>query len=280
MAITIDWPNRIINVPKADLTLVTAPNLYELDLDLFRLTLKDLEDDETGITFERTHNHNSEVTVAGVTLARVIEIINGYTVTFEDGQYAVNLVGANSNLAEVTNINQVSIRSFNTAGLITVGGASPTAVADAVWDTNRSGHTTAGTFGEAAHKAALLSDDWADGGRLDLILDDILSKIDTEVASVLAAVDTEVGAIKAKTDLIPAAPASETTLTSLTAIATWLREVQEGKKTHVLEGSTYYFEVRRKTDNVLLLRHREYNLTMGEAILPTSGPVHVGGNLA
>jgi hypothetical protein len=53
-----------------------------------------------------------------VVLAMVIEIINGYTVTFEDGQYAVNLVGANSNVGDKVNLNDVSVRSANSAGLI------------------------------------------------------------------------------------------------------------------------------------------------------------------
>jgi len=52
-------------------------------------------------------------------LARVVEIINDYTITFEDGQYAVNLVGANSNVADRVNVNQVSVRASNSAGLIT-----------------------------------------------------------------------------------------------------------------------------------------------------------------
>lgn len=119
MAITVDWGTKIINVPKADTQLVSAgpPEIRQLDIDLFRLTLKDLEDDEAGMPFLATHSHNTAVTVGGVTLARVVEIINGYTITFEDGQYAVNLVGANSNIADVANVNQVSIRSANSAGL-------------------------------------------------------------------------------------------------------------------------------------------------------------------
>jgi len=97
----------------------TSPiEIRELNLNAFRLDLKDLEDDEEGMPFPDTHKHNTEVTVGGLTLARVIEIINGYTVTFEDGQYAVNLVGANSNVGDVINVNQVSVRSQNSAGLI------------------------------------------------------------------------------------------------------------------------------------------------------------------
>ena len=64
-----------------------------------------------------THNHVSPISVGGVQLARVVEIINGYTITFEDGQYAVNLAGANSNIGDRVNVNQVSIRSSNSAGL-------------------------------------------------------------------------------------------------------------------------------------------------------------------
>lgn len=119
MAITIDWGTKVINIPKADTQLVQSSptEIRSLDLNTFRLTLKDLEDDPDGMAFPTTHNHNPPVTVGGVTLARVVEIINGYTITFEDGQYAVNLVGANSNVADVVNVNQVSVRSANSAGL-------------------------------------------------------------------------------------------------------------------------------------------------------------------
>lgn len=119
MAISIDWAAKIIYVPRADLTLVqsTPVEVRELNLNWFRMKLKDLEDSEAGEVFLDTHRHNTEVTIAGLTLARVIEIINGYTVTFEDGQYAVNLTGANSNVGDVVNVNQVSVRSFNSAGM-------------------------------------------------------------------------------------------------------------------------------------------------------------------
>lgn len=119
MAITVDWATKVINVPKADTTLIqsTPTEIRQLNLDTFRLTLRDLEDDFEGMPFDKTHNHNTTITVGGVTLARVVEIINGYTVTFEDGQYAVNLVGANSNVGDVVNVNQVSVRSANSAGL-------------------------------------------------------------------------------------------------------------------------------------------------------------------
>ncbi len=123
MTISVNWDTQVITVEQSDLTSLGG-GVFELDIDVFRLALKDLEDDPEGMPFPTTHSHNTTVTVGGVTLARVIEIINGYTVTFEDGQYAVNLIGANSNISDVTNVNQVSIRSANSAGLIQVSSGS------------------------------------------------------------------------------------------------------------------------------------------------------------
>ena len=120
MAISVDWGARIINILFADLEWVqdTPTVIRKLDLNVLRLALKDLEDGEDGMPHPDTHRHNTEVSLGGLTYARVVEIINSYTVTFEDGQYAVNLYGANSNVADVVNVNQVSVRAFNSAGLI------------------------------------------------------------------------------------------------------------------------------------------------------------------
>jgi hypothetical protein len=120
MAITIDWGTRIIYIPRNDLTLIQSSpvEIRELNLNWFRLQLKDLEDSEEGMAFPDTHRHNTEVYLGGLTFARVIEIINNYSLLFEDGQYAVNLVGANSNVGDRVNVNQVSVRSANSAGLI------------------------------------------------------------------------------------------------------------------------------------------------------------------
>lgn len=119
MAISIDWGTKVISVPKSYLTLIQAfpTEIYDLPLNQFRLDLKTLEASIHGVAYVRTHNHNTEVNLSGITYARVIEIINGYTVTFEDAQYAVNLTGANSNVGDVVNVNQVSVRSQNSAGL-------------------------------------------------------------------------------------------------------------------------------------------------------------------
>jgi len=123
MAISINWSSKVITVPQADLTLISG-SLYELDVDVFRLALKDIEDSEEGVVFLDTHRHNTQVTLSGVTYARTFEIINGYTVTFEAGMYTVRCVGANHNLADVKNINSVSLIIGNSAGLISVSSGS------------------------------------------------------------------------------------------------------------------------------------------------------------
>ena len=157
MAISVAWPTKIINVPKADMTLVSSSpfEVRQLDIDVFRLTLKDREDDEEGQPWPTTHNHNAAVTVGGVTLAQVVELINGYTVTFEDGSYAVNLVGANSNIGDVVNLNTVSVRAANSAGLTDLN------LENVVWNALTAGHTTAGTTGKALTDAGAAGNPWS-----------------------------------------------------------------------------------------------------------------------
>lgn len=125
---TINWTTQIITIELTDLTLISggggAGSLYELDVNEFRLNLRDLEDDVEGMPYPRTHIHNTEVTLSGVTYARFVEIINGYTVTFEElpggAHYTVRCVGANHNLADVLNFNSVNLIIGNSAGLQTV----------------------------------------------------------------------------------------------------------------------------------------------------------------
>jgi hypothetical protein len=126
MPITISWGSRIINIPQSYLTLLSGTR-YQLDLDQFRLDLKDLEDSPEGIVFPTTHNHNTQVTLSGVTYARTLEIINGYTVTFQNTgtPYTVDCTGANHNLGDVTNFDGgMSLIVNNAAGLIVSTGPS------------------------------------------------------------------------------------------------------------------------------------------------------------
>lgn len=151
MAISINPLTFVISIPKTDMSLVQSSpfEIRELDINAFRLELKAWEDDE-GITFQKTHNHNTEVTISGVILARVVEILEPYTITFEDGNYAVNLIGANSNISDKINLNSVSVRSANSAGLTTP--ASPSDIASAVWSSLIINNQTVGTMGSVLKK--------------------------------------------------------------------------------------------------------------------------------
>lgn len=127
MNVSINWATKVITVPRAELAFVSA-GLYQLDVDAFRLALKDVEDSADGMAYPDTHRHNTQVVLSGVTYSRTFEIINGYTVLFEDvGPYTVRCVGANHNIADVKVVNQVSLLVGNSSGLITVAtGAGPT----------------------------------------------------------------------------------------------------------------------------------------------------------
>lgn len=183
MAISIDWNSRIISVPKADMTLVqsTPFEIRGLDLDTFRLALRDLEDGADGMAYPHTHNHVAPISVGGVTLARVVELINGYTVTFENGTYAVNVTGGNSNVSDQTNLNTVQVRSANSAGLVQIISGSglsteqdqrlidiestvnalpdAAAIANAVWNAQVADYLTNGTMGnELADAIAMVAE--------------------------------------------------------------------------------------------------------------------------
>lgn len=124
MTISIDWGNtNIIEIQRSDMLEIES-NLYELNVDDFRKSLRSLEQSEEGISFPKTHIHNTEASVAGVTYARLVQIINPYSVRFEDGQYSVRLSGANNNIFDVTGgtlvRNQVQVISNNSAGLISL----------------------------------------------------------------------------------------------------------------------------------------------------------------
>jgi hypothetical protein len=138
VALSINCATKVISVPQADLTYI-SPNLYGLNIEDFRLWLKDWEDSEEGMAMPDTHRRNAPVTLSGSTYAQTFEVINGYTVTFENGSYRVRVAGGNHNIGDVMNPNSVSIEIGNSAGLIAVdtggGGTAPTEgqIAAAVW---------------------------------------------------------------------------------------------------------------------------------------------------
>jgi len=152
VAISINFTTKVISVPQADMTLVSG-TFFRLPTEtLFRTDVNALMDDEEGIVFDTPINHNTEVTIAGVTFARFIELINGYSVQMTpNSQFTVELTESNNNLHDVVAgalvQNQVQVLTTNSAGLITVisgSGVTPgdiTAIAAAVWN-----HVKALTF--------------------------------------------------------------------------------------------------------------------------------------
>lgn len=119
MAPTIDWLTKVITVPIGDLTLVSGVN-YDWDIDAFRLDLKDIEDSQQGMAHLDTHEHTGEKTLAGITYARFVEIINGYTVTLPNSAIKVTAFGANHNIVDVLNLNLAQLITNNSAGLVNV----------------------------------------------------------------------------------------------------------------------------------------------------------------
>lgn len=117
MTISVAWPTGVIAVPQADLTFIGGDE-YEHDMEQFHLDLRTLEASEEGAPYPRIHNHDIEVTLAGLTFARKVNILEPYTVEYEDLQYQVKARGANHNVAERKVLNQVSLITENSPGLI------------------------------------------------------------------------------------------------------------------------------------------------------------------
>lgn len=125
MATTIDWGTKIITVEQADMVQTqTSPpiDIYQLNVNDLHEDLRLLEASALGMANVRTHTYRAPVTLSGVTYARLMEIINGYTVEFSpDGSttpYVVQVVGGNSNVGDVIRPQPgVSVQVANSAGL-------------------------------------------------------------------------------------------------------------------------------------------------------------------
>ena len=142
MAITLDPATKIFSIPQSDLTLVTG-TLYKADTDVLRIAMMALLASEPYIWMPDSYNHNTEVVVAGVTYARTLTTLNGYSYTFTpDSQWSVRLEGSNNDFWDIEagflNQNQVQVIPTNSAGLIinagqSLGQSDLDNIADAVW---------------------------------------------------------------------------------------------------------------------------------------------------
>lgn len=128
MAYSVDWSTKIITIPQSDLVAVSA-GVYELDVLVFWSEIHDIQDGE-GMTYDTIMASNAPVTISGATYARTVQVINGYRIQFEDGQYQVNLTGANNNILDARVQNQVSLNSSNSAGLVVADGGSGSGLYD------------------------------------------------------------------------------------------------------------------------------------------------------
>lgn len=173
MAISLNYATKVITVPKADTTLVSAgpPEIREYDVfEKLWKELKNLEDDESGAIIVDAQSHVTTATLGGVTFAHQVKIINGYTVTFEAGSYQVNLIGANHNVLDVANMNSVALRSANSAGLVStsVSTADKNDIAAKARDVAL-GTPPAGSVGEAVKQARDAAKSAEDFGVLNFV---------------------------------------------------------------------------------------------------------------
>jgi len=114
VTISIDWQNRIVESTASI-----------LDLPVFHATLRDLEDDPTGVIYPVTHTWKA-LDLGGGAFMYQCDLINGYTLKFPSaGNYAIkgNLNGTIVPVAGVYVDRQTSLAYATTA----VGGSGPSA---------------------------------------------------------------------------------------------------------------------------------------------------------
>jgi hypothetical protein len=87
-----------------------------MDIVQFAKDLYDVQDNPEGAWATTAYEYTAPKDVGGVQLAPVVIILSPYIITFEDGQYAVNLVNGNTNIQDKVTVNQVSIRPSNSVG--------------------------------------------------------------------------------------------------------------------------------------------------------------------
>lgn len=126
MAYTVDWNSKVVTIPPDDLTLVQSGppvDVRRLDVDTFRKAIRSIEASEEGIVYQPIVDNVEPTPVdSQTTLARVVRVINGYKVKFDDasGDYMAQMSGGNTNLADLSVLEPtgVSVLSANSAGLI------------------------------------------------------------------------------------------------------------------------------------------------------------------
>ncbi len=137
MAYSVNWATKVVTIPKSDTTLVSvSPDVRQLDIEDFWKAIIDIEDSDEAMAFPPIIENTAPKALFSLTLARTVLVINGYSITFEDGLYSINIVGGNSNLDDpgIVNKNSVGVNTKNSAGLIVVAGATAPVDFDALMD--------------------------------------------------------------------------------------------------------------------------------------------------
>ena len=116
MSLNCHWPTKVITVPKSDLTLVSGTK-YSLTVLYWFQLLRELNGTVEGVaeTIGAPIYNNTSPTPA---TPRIIDVINGYTIQFEDGLYSVDIIEGNTNLRDVEIKNSVSVGTNNTTGFV------------------------------------------------------------------------------------------------------------------------------------------------------------------
>lgn len=121
MAIDVNWVTGLITVPRADMPVVqVSPEIRSFDVVQFHKDLRTIHASVQGAPYSTTHLHGLPYTISGTNYADSVNILDPYTVEFEDGQYTVLSFGANHNVGDVKVPNQVSLITNNSAGLINI----------------------------------------------------------------------------------------------------------------------------------------------------------------
>lgn len=116
MPLSADWITKIITVPKSELALISGTR-YSITVDYWFELLRELNASNQGVV-ETTNEPLYQNTSPTTTTPRITDVINGYTVVFEDGAYSVEFTDGNTNIREVEIKNQVSVGTNNTSALI------------------------------------------------------------------------------------------------------------------------------------------------------------------
>lgn len=129
MAISINYLTNEILVPKADTVFIdfdpiSGRERRELSILNFKNALSDLQDNQDDVWAITAFVSTAPQDLGSFTLGRSLLILAPYFVTFEAGDYSVNLIDGNSNVVTRTTLNGVVPISNNSAGLVQVTSGS------------------------------------------------------------------------------------------------------------------------------------------------------------